>query len=461
MREQIFRRCLIFALLIITSVSIACGGGDSGFPSSQSSVQASKTIGPEGGVIIVTDATSPIYNTTLYIPAGALSANVTISIRYEQTVRTFSDYIDKQGSEVILLPSGLVFNDFVYLTMPFAGVTTNDGIIGQLRDAPGEEASFLAPIEIHYTNPPLVTFPLKHFTSILPVGTIVGPTILPGHGFDSGFDPGDDGWHQPNDARFGGGGDCFAMSLFAIWYNANKGPDDPDLSDLLAGNPLREAKLRFMAFSMQQELSQFWQNMMTNERWQGILGMDANQRAYNILLMLWLTGEPQTLILWKHPGVQHAVVVTGYDVANNRFEIADPNYPGKLNILAGIQLLVGVTMMVTPICTWIFQMNSFTVLLEKTSELILKAGLHSQRHASFLIFGRFSHNCCLSLPKILTMLKNLNSALTHLLSLLLKNSPLPLTIGIFHSLLVMMPCIWQFQFTMDITESWAVQFLNQ
>ena len=139
-----------------------------------------------------------------------------------------------------------------------------------------------------------------------------------------------EGWHQPNDNIFGGGGDCFGMSLFAIWYRANKRPTDPDLSEFLAGDPLREIKLRVLAHMFQLEAIKLWTELMTNAHWQGITSMTGDQRAAAIVFQLWLTGRPQVLVLQKSTGgPTHAVVVKSYDAVNKRFVIADPNYPGE------------------------------------------------------------------------------------------------------------------------------------
>ena len=219
----------------------------------------------------------------------------------------------------------------VLVHIPMTGLTANAAVLVGIRKTKDAEPVYTAPMNIDLsTSPPVVTVPLWHFTSLHPIGLIF-PGNLEGGGVSAPFSPTDDGWPQPNDARYGGNGDCFGMSLFAILYRLLKGPGDPDLSDLLLNSPLRAQKLRFVAHLYQLEALKFWKEVMTNEMWQSILGMNANARARAVLFALWITGRPQTLILWKagDPPSQHAVVVKGYDAANKRFVIYDPNYPGQ------------------------------------------------------------------------------------------------------------------------------------
>ncbi len=65
---------------------------------------AAAIIGPEGGLVAVTDPASPIFGTSLTVPKGALDAPVKISIMMGDHSCDFG-----MGPSLKLLPNGLVF----------------------------------------------------------------------------------------------------------------------------------------------------------------------------------------------------------------------------------------------------------------------------------------------------------------------------------------------------------------
>jgi hypothetical protein len=84
---------------------------------------ASAVIGPKGGVVTVTDPASPIYGTSLRIPAGALDAPVRITIREGSHSCTFG-----LGPSINLSPGGLHFKRAAILTVCLddTGTETDD-----------------------------------------------------------------------------------------------------------------------------------------------------------------------------------------------------------------------------------------------------------------------------------------------------------------------------------------------
>ena len=73
---------------------------------------ASAMIGPEGGMVTVTDPASPIYGTSLRIPAGALDTPVRIAIREGDHSCAFG-----LGPTINLSPGGLHFKRAATLTV--------------------------------------------------------------------------------------------------------------------------------------------------------------------------------------------------------------------------------------------------------------------------------------------------------------------------------------------------------
>lgn len=80
--------------------------------------EAAAVIGPEGGVVEVTDINSPIFGTKIEIPGNALSRDETISIQHiDAPAFGKTDY--GIGSALNLKPDGLVFQVPVLLTVPY------------------------------------------------------------------------------------------------------------------------------------------------------------------------------------------------------------------------------------------------------------------------------------------------------------------------------------------------------
>ena len=85
---------------------------------------ATSVIGPEGGMVKVTDIRSPIFGTCLLVPPGALDRSVQISIMAGDHDCSFG-----LAPSIKLLPSGLRFKRYATLK-----VCLNDMCITMLKD---------------------------------------------------------------------------------------------------------------------------------------------------------------------------------------------------------------------------------------------------------------------------------------------------------------------------------------
>lgn len=85
---------------------------------------ATSVIGPEGGMVKVTDIRSPIFGTCLLVPPGALDTSVQISIMAGDHACSFG-----LAPSIKLLPSGLRFKRYATLK-----VCLNDLYITMLND---------------------------------------------------------------------------------------------------------------------------------------------------------------------------------------------------------------------------------------------------------------------------------------------------------------------------------------
>ena len=91
-------------------------------------VDAAKSIGPEGGTVEVTDPASPIYGIKVEIPEGALSSNAVITLSEIPIPFDLPDESYPASRCLAIGPSGLTFSTPVVVTIPY-GDTNNDSII--------------------------------------------------------------------------------------------------------------------------------------------------------------------------------------------------------------------------------------------------------------------------------------------------------------------------------------------
>jgi Leucine-rich repeat (LRR) protein len=123
MRRSIFTVLIIFSLLG-TAVTISCG------TTQETEAEASALIGPEGGVVEVTDSESPLYGTRVEIPADALADEATVSV-YQTT---FDLSVPDKCELASVTPAVLIDSDSVFLsknctiTLPYSD-SDDDGFI--------------------------------------------------------------------------------------------------------------------------------------------------------------------------------------------------------------------------------------------------------------------------------------------------------------------------------------------
>jgi hypothetical protein len=93
---------------------------------------AASLIGPEGGVVEVTNPDSPIYGTRIEIPTEALFTKQLISIN--QTINTSNPSNFNAGDYVNFLPDGIIFNKPIKCAIPYRDYN-NDGLVDNLEIA--------------------------------------------------------------------------------------------------------------------------------------------------------------------------------------------------------------------------------------------------------------------------------------------------------------------------------------
>jgi len=143
MRRSIVIAVIVFSLLgpVIT---VSCAATQEVGP------EASAVIGPEGGVVEVTDPESPIFGAKLVVTAGALSEDTVITISEGDPLPDILGFTP-EGVPIEILPDGLMFDALCTVTIPYADAN-NDGI----EDTSGIDEDFLLPYYYDFENGVLV-----------------------------------------------------------------------------------------------------------------------------------------------------------------------------------------------------------------------------------------------------------------------------------------------------------------
>lgn len=112
-------------LLVISCAAAACKiRGESGGAAAAAAV----VVGPEGGVVEVTDPASGICGARVYIPAGALDSEQSISLSWRDLPAALPAGFRTGGRCIDFHPDGIRFSQPVLLYLPYDD-TNNDGII--------------------------------------------------------------------------------------------------------------------------------------------------------------------------------------------------------------------------------------------------------------------------------------------------------------------------------------------
>ncbi len=112
-------------LLVLTCAAAACRiRGESGDVGTAAAV----VIGPEGGVVEITDPASGIFGAKVYVPAGALDSEQGISLSRRDLPAALPAGCWTGGRCIDFHPDGIRFSQPVLLYLPYDD-TNNDGII--------------------------------------------------------------------------------------------------------------------------------------------------------------------------------------------------------------------------------------------------------------------------------------------------------------------------------------------
>lgn len=310
--------CLIgvFALGLMTIVATGGGGGGGAGGGDAKQPEAEGVIGPEGGMVEVTDTSSPLYGVNIEVPAGALEEDIVITITQVYSEPQIPETAVKTSGTVSLGPEDIVFNTPVSITIPYNDSNVSDentlqiyayngsswgGVTFKNRDT---EANTITALSVHF-SPHAVLEPKNPQES----GVL-----------DTGFTPNVNGFSIKN---FGYPGNCAGMVNYAKWiYENNK----CDLYYSAYDDKTEEEVAEKANDKTETYIS--WDEILKNV----FLPIYSEKSVADQLISNIKTNDlPILLILEKAPAlpaVAHMVLVYAYDYDKGLFYIYDPQYPG-------------------------------------------------------------------------------------------------------------------------------------
>ena len=347
----IFKRFLVIRIVISLAL-FGCGGGGGGEGAGNSGSSNTPTaptvvsgaVDVNGGLIEVTDPSSPIFGAKVKIPENAVDQNesITITLSYQDNLpKPLNAANAKQVSKVIILSKSDSKNFLkpVTVTIPYDNNELHAG------DVPAVfyfdtyyDAYVSAGVEEIDTAAEFITFKTVHFSQFVAIGIAGLASALVGT--DTGFLPGQDGFFHPNFGAYEHpGGSSLGMANYAQWYYSFKRHEDGE--DLY--------------FKLREKVYDAWQDDITvrelisrsyyctRQRWAQInLLADYLLGEYNtgllLLTTLTVTQMPQTLCFTgeeRDPDTNQVTTqwghaVTVYKYASGKFYTYDSNFPGEV-----------------------------------------------------------------------------------------------------------------------------------
>lgn len=203
MRRGIVIAVIVFSLLLPVT-AISCDATQE--------PEGEAVIGPDGGILEITDENHPLYGFKIEFPENALNTSTTIQVRELDDLGELPPYVESYCSPFEVLPSGLVFNEPVIMTIPFdfGALNDTDFVYVLLFDETNNEWGRCSVISYNYIES-TVTVETIHFSE----GVVAKSTV----DFSEAvytypiFDM--DTAKYPIDQR---GGECKGISVYTTWY---------------------------------------------------------------------------------------------------------------------------------------------------------------------------------------------------------------------------------------------------
>jgi hypothetical protein len=282
-------------------------------------VDGYQSIGSEGGVIEITDSSSPLYGVRLEIPPGALPEKTAIAIRSYEENTAASDGMKIVSPIIRLEPDGLWFASPVRLTMPYDGelVTDPQKVFLFTRESTNSHWNMTTSLNVNTDQHTITSF-CRHFSDFSCQELVIQITSL---GTIPDFLPQIDGLPTVNNES----NTCAGNVSFTKWY-FEKRPVPFGLSILYEQD--QAIQVAIAAHAQTTDIDDL--NIALSDAENDERNIDA------LLCGLMTERQPQILYMWGTnlgEEIGHAVLVYKYD--QGKFWLFDPNDTG--NPTLGIQ----------------------------------------------------------------------------------------------------------------------------
>ncbi|RJP79441.1 MAG: fibronectin type III domain-containing protein [Desulfobacteraceae bacterium] len=117
-------RIIFLSIVLLCAVLISCGTDDPGPPKSGTE----RLVGPEGGMLEITDPDHSLFGAAINVPANALTENTLLSIQTSNHPEETPPDTFPAGAAISFLPDGTLFNQAVTISLPYQDMD-NDGYI--------------------------------------------------------------------------------------------------------------------------------------------------------------------------------------------------------------------------------------------------------------------------------------------------------------------------------------------
>ena len=292
-------------------------------------LEVTEEITPNGGTLLVSDPSSPIYGVTIQFPGGALPQNTSVSVGYNTGSLTPNRGIYSGVNLIIETPGVEHFSQPVEIIVPFNDASGNAVPVPYFINEDGT----LSPAQLISINRVDNTFTFHAFHASLWTWIIDIFTDSPDT--DTGFRPLDDGFKIDNVGSSFSNGECLGMSTFSMWYYENKESSEgrfyPKFYDVLGqdheGNSIRGQDVIATRAHISCHQYVIYYLGIFNQQ----MNLTAEERYNSITNAITNTLEPVLIILFEAAeNVGHAVHAFGFDDEDDEGQlfIYDPNYSG-------------------------------------------------------------------------------------------------------------------------------------
>jgi hypothetical protein len=312
-------RWIVVSVLLLFSVCVllsSCSKKDK--PTAPKiTAEASASIGPEGGIVEVSNSSSSLYGVKVEIPKGALEETKTINISVGPDDLPAPQGMVKASKSVLLEPESLVFNAPVTISIPYHEEKIDEQTALIYRYDPNKLSWEITQLKEIDTVSNLISTYAYTFSIYQTLALQIGASLPPESNLD--FDPSEDRLNTAMNVH-----DCYGEVAFVQWFWKHKKSDALHLTNWHGDE-------HFEIANMAQKVT--WRENRTTPAniWKDDLV------AYSLMtgLTFPVTAKPQ-IVLLIFPERAHAVLVYNYKTRDDgiiEFYVYDPANSSKYDIM--------------------------------------------------------------------------------------------------------------------------------